>query len=100
MGAALPVADEMGYATPLDVRATPIASGASAHTVASALSAISASGAATVATAATATNVAMSRLLDELTPFLARPLTVHQRDVLADAMIDLIDARVAAAQLS
>lgn len=97
MGAALPVAGEMGYAAPLDVRATPIASAASGQTVASALSAISASGA---AAAATATTASMTRLLDELVPYLARPLTLHQRDLLADALIDLIDARVAATQLS
>lgn len=98
MGAALPLTSETGYAVPaaLDRPHAPIASAATSGNVASALSAISAAGA---AAAAGATNLAMSRFLDELGPYLARPMTVHQREILAEALIDLVDARIAAAQL-
>jgi hypothetical protein len=98
MGAALPLAGETDYAVDvtLDVPAAPIAAAATSGTVASALSAISAAGA---ATAAAATNLAMGRFLDELSPHLARPMTMHQREVLAESLIELVDARIAAARL-
>lgn len=98
MGAALPLAGETDYAVDLalDVPASPIAAAATSGTVASALSAISAAGA---ATAAAATYLATSRFLDELSPYLARPMTTYQREVLAETLIELVDARIAAAQL-
>lgn len=96
MGAALPLVGEAGYPAPADASTAPIAAAASGGNVASALSAMSAVGAAAVATA---TNRAVAQFLDELTPYLARPMTTHQREVLAETLVDLVDARVAAAQL-
>jgi hypothetical protein len=74
----------------------PIVSGSARSGVATALSAISA---AAGAAAASETQAAIDDLFDELAPLLTRPITMHQRDVLGARLVDLIDARVAAALL-